>query len=168
MLQSVFLKILGMSWSASIVILAVCLGRILLKKYPKYISYLLWSVVLFRLLCPITLESEKSLIPNYSPALDEFFLEQNTASPKETLMLSEPSDIIGEEKNTDNKSEVAQGILVQTISNEIEETPEVPRQNELVLMGQYIWIAGLCLLLLYGTISLVLIRKKVSESIPLR
>ena len=66
---------------------------------------------MFRLLCPITLESEKSLIPNYSPALDEFFLEQNTASPKETLMLSEPSDIIGEEKNTDNKSEVAQGIL---------------------------------------------------------
>ena len=157
-----------MSWSASIVILAVCLGRILLKKYPKYISYLLWSVVLFRLLCPITLESEKSLIPNYSPALNEFFLEQNTAAPKETLMLSEPSDIIGEEKNTDNKAEVAQGILVQTISNEIEETPEVPRQNELVLMGQYIWIAGLCLLLLYGTISLVLIRKKVSESIPLR
>ena len=48
MLQSVFFKILGMSWSASIVILAVCLGRILLKKYPKYISYLLWSVVLFR------------------------------------------------------------------------------------------------------------------------
>ena len=142
MLQSVFLKILGMSWSASIVILAVCLGRILLKKYPKYISYLLWSVVLFRLLCPITFESEKSLIPNYSPALDEFFLEQNTASPKETLMLSEPSDIIGEEKNTDNKAEVAQGILVQTISNEIEETPEVPRQNELVLMGQYIWIAA--------------------------
>ena len=36
-----FSKILGMSWSASIVILAVCLGRILLKKYQKYISYLL-------------------------------------------------------------------------------------------------------------------------------
>lgn len=168
MLQLVFLKILGMSWSASIVILAVCLGRILLKKYPKCISYLLWSVVLFRLLCPITLESEKSLIPNYNPALNEIFLEQNTVVPKETLMLSESSDIIGEEKNTDNKSEAAQGILVQTISNEIEETPEVSRQNELVLMGQYIWIAGLCLLLLYGTISLVLIRKKVSESIPLR
>ena len=80
MLQSVFLKILGMSWSASIVILAVCLGRILLKKYPKYISYLLWSVVLFRLLCPIILESENSPIPNYSPVINEIFLEQNTTA----------------------------------------------------------------------------------------
>jgi len=41
--------------------------------------------------------SEKSLIPNYSPALNEFFLEQNTAAPKETLMLSEPSDIIADQ-----------------------------------------------------------------------
>ena len=48
-----FLQVLNMSITAGIVICGVLLIRILLKKAPKIFSYLLWGVVLFRLLCPL-------------------------------------------------------------------------------------------------------------------
>lgn len=50
-----------MSLTASVAILFVLLLRLLLKKAPKVISYALWGVVLFRLLCPVSIESGLSL-----------------------------------------------------------------------------------------------------------
>ena len=60
---SVFENVIHMSGVASIVILAVLLLRECLKKAPKLISYALWSVVLLRLICPFTVESAMSIIP---------------------------------------------------------------------------------------------------------
>ena len=48
-----FSNILNMSMTGSVVIAAVLLIRLLLKRLPKIYAYVLWSVVLFRLLCPI-------------------------------------------------------------------------------------------------------------------
>jgi hypothetical protein len=39
------------------------LVRLLLKPAPKIYSYVLWSVVLLRLICPISLEAPVSLVP---------------------------------------------------------------------------------------------------------
>lgn len=63
MLEELFLKILNMSYTASIVIVFVLIARLVLKKAPKVFSYSLWSVVLFRLLCPFSFESALSLLP---------------------------------------------------------------------------------------------------------
>ena len=57
MLDRIFMEILDMSLQASAVILAVILIRLLLKSAPKIFSYALWSVVLLRLLCPISIEA---------------------------------------------------------------------------------------------------------------
>lgn len=62
MLDSVFLKILNMSFTAGIVILVVLLARFLLRRAPKIFSYLLWSVVLFRLLCPVSFSTQLSVL----------------------------------------------------------------------------------------------------------
>lgn len=62
-MDALFLKILNMSITSSYVILCVILARFLLKKAPKVFSYMLWSVVLFRLICPFSFESIISLIP---------------------------------------------------------------------------------------------------------
>lgn len=72
MLERVFLHLLNMSFTGGIVILAVMLLRLLLKKAPRRFSYLLWAVVLFRLLCPFTLESAFSLVRvNPAPLTEE-------------------------------------------------------------------------------------------------
>ena len=52
-----------MSVMAAVVISAVLLLRLLLHRLPKRLMMLLWAVVLFRLLCPVTVESAISLIP---------------------------------------------------------------------------------------------------------
>ena len=54
-------KLINMSLTASVAIVCVMLIRWLLKKAPKVISYALWGVVLFRLLCPVAVESSFSL-----------------------------------------------------------------------------------------------------------
>lgn len=60
-MEMLFLKILNMSLTASYVIIAVLLIRLLLKRAPKKYSYLLWAIVLFRLVCPVSISSELSL-----------------------------------------------------------------------------------------------------------
>lgn len=61
-LQIAFLQVLNMSITASVVIAAVILLRLPLKKAPRIFSYVLWAVVLFRLVCPFSFESAFSLI----------------------------------------------------------------------------------------------------------
>ena len=60
-MERLFLNVLNMSVTASYVIIAVLLLRLPLRKLPKKISYLLWSVVAFRLCCPVTWQSVFSL-----------------------------------------------------------------------------------------------------------
>ena len=56
-MTSIFLQILNMSLTGSAVILLVLAARLMLKRSPKIFSYALWSVVLFRLLCPVSLSA---------------------------------------------------------------------------------------------------------------
>lgn len=56
-----FFKIVEMSLMASVVILAVLLVRVLFRQLPKIFSYVLWSVVLFRLLCPVSISTPFSM-----------------------------------------------------------------------------------------------------------
>ena len=56
-----FNTVLDMSINAGIVILAVILVRAFLFKAPKRFSYLLWTVVGFRLVCPISIKSIVSI-----------------------------------------------------------------------------------------------------------
>ncbi len=67
-----FLEVINMSLTASYVIIAVLFIRLLLKKSPKIFSYVLWTFVLFRLLCPMTIESPFSLLPKNSDTARSF------------------------------------------------------------------------------------------------
>lgn len=60
-MEQLFLTILRMSLSACPVILAVLLVRLLLTGAPKKWSYFLWSVVGFRLICPVSFQAAFSL-----------------------------------------------------------------------------------------------------------
>ena len=63
-MSEIFLKIINMSISASYIVLAVLLLRLLLKKAPKWITVVLWGIVAVRLICPFSIESVLSLIPS--------------------------------------------------------------------------------------------------------
>ena len=59
----VFDSIWRLSLVGSYCILLVILARVLLKKAPKWCSYLLWGIVFVRLCCPVLPETGISLIP---------------------------------------------------------------------------------------------------------
>ena len=63
-MSGLFLKLLNMSISASVLIVVVVLARCLLRKSPKWIHCILWALVGIRLLCPFQLETTFSLAPN--------------------------------------------------------------------------------------------------------
>ena len=63
-MSGIFIKIINMSISASYIVLAVLLLRLLLKKAPKWIAVIPWGIVGLRLIMPFSFESIFSLIPS--------------------------------------------------------------------------------------------------------
>ena len=59
--NTLFPAVLNMSLTASVIILVVLMARLAIKRAPRWCSYALWSVVLFRLLCPVSVSSALSL-----------------------------------------------------------------------------------------------------------
>ena len=63
-MEAVCMKIVEMSIAASWLILAVILLRLFLTKAPKGFRYVLWALVAIRLICPFSIESSFSLVPD--------------------------------------------------------------------------------------------------------
>lgn len=78
MTDVLFLTVLNMSLTASCVILSIVLVRLPLKKAPKIISYALWSVAAFRLLCPFSFKSILSLVPVNASTIPKDIAYQQT------------------------------------------------------------------------------------------
>ena len=79
-MSHLFLRVLHMSLTAGFVILAVMAVRCCLWKAPRIYSYALWSVVLFRLLCPVSFESGFSLIPEGAVSLRQQMVSLESGS----------------------------------------------------------------------------------------
>ena len=121
MLEQIFLKVLDMSRTAGMIIVVVCIARIFLRRFPKCISYMLWSVVLFRLLCPATLELGISLVPSLEPVLYEYAAEKGGA-PAEQAGKVALADTGSEAKESQGKAE----------GQERQEKPEKPGSGQAV------------------------------------
>lgn len=67
-LSTVFVVVLNMSITASVMIVFVLLARLCLKRVPRSFSYALWAVVLFRLLCPVSFASPVAVLSLFGTA----------------------------------------------------------------------------------------------------
>ena len=63
-MSDIFIKIIGMSISASWLIAVVIILRLLFKKVPRRIVCCLCALVALRLVSPFSIESRLSLIPD--------------------------------------------------------------------------------------------------------
>ena len=59
-MHALFPTILNMSLAAGVLVLAVLLLRLALRRAPKWLRCLLWALVAVRLLCPWSLQSSLS------------------------------------------------------------------------------------------------------------
>ena len=164
MLDTVFMQVLDMSKTASLVILAVLVVRLLLKKAPKVFSYALWAVVLFRLLCPFSFEAAVSVVPEMPSVSQGYTL---TDEPISVLGAGEAAyQAVGDALNG--------GLGVQHVrTTETDETGmtryvTTDWWSVWILFGQYVWAAGVGAMLLYSAASYWKIRKNLLVVIPLR
>lgn len=156
-IYTLFPQILNMSITASIVIVFVLLARLLLKKTPKAFSYALWAVVLFRLLCPVSISSNLSLLNVFDAPFSE-------AGSVEYI----PTDIV----HTENPQVT---IPVPGISEAINEN--LPQGEEQLgadpletpmAVATFVWLIGMGALLLHSIISLIKLRRKLIGAVHLR
>lgn len=140
-------SLLNMSITAAYVILAVIAIRFLLKKAPKKFSYLLWIVVAFRLICPLSLELEFSLMSAIDAPVSESGVVEFAPSsmignpyPEITLPVTTVDEVINEQLPTG---------LRQTIGDELETA------NAIAVM---VWTFGIDVMLLYAVYSTLKLR----------
>ena len=159
-LHTVFSAVLNMSITASIAILVILLARIMLKPAPKIFSYALWAVVLFRLLCPVSLASQLSLMglfpaPTTETGRIEYvsFRVPNTEQPANAVDVpaSDPS------QRTGNRAEqsIAEGTAADSL-------------DLLVSIAGVVWICGVAAMLFFHLFQLIRLRRKLTGSIPLK
>ena len=162
MLEDIFVKIIGMSLTASIIIIVVLIVRALLKRFPKFISYGLWSVVLFRLLCPVSFETSFSPVPNVYHELYEYTVENS-------LIMSEGMGEYAASNDSVAKNDLQMDhTTVRSMTVGEENKAEISWKDRILFCGKYVWILGICVMSLYAVISFARIRQKVLVSVPLQ
>ena len=147
-MQATFAKILNMSLTGSIVIAVVLLTRLFLKRAPKIYSYALWAVVLFRLLCPLSITAGLSVLKpipvdttpgisavSYQPVAQA--VRENIPAPVQQFVPAQPA--------------------------EQPETKRTPMQ-----VAAYIWAAGASAMALYSIAQYLILRRRLAEVAPLQ
>ena len=154
-------KLFNMSLTASVAIVLVILLRLLLKKAPKVISYALWGVVLFRLLCPMSIGSNFSVYNLFdAPAQESGTITSvieyvpstivHTEYPSVALPVPGISDVINE-------------ALPQGQEQLVADPLEAPMS-----ITTYIWMIGVLVMVIYSIVSYIRLRRKLSVVVPLR
>lgn len=146
-MSGLFLKLLNMSISASVLIVVVVLARCLLRRSPKWIHCILWALVGIRLLCPFQLETTFSLAPNAQVVS----IEAGAVT----------SQVLAEMPALDN---TANRYLAKYYLEGITVPEQETAQNPMNLIAS-IWLCGVAVLLVYAAVSYVHIRRKVRESV---
>ena len=150
-MAAVFLKLLNLSISASWLVLAVLVLRLVSKRSPKWMNVLLWGIVALRLVLPFSIESALSLIPSaetVSPAAVQF-------DPAPTITSG-----VSVIDNAVNPSLSEHFAAVPTAS--------VNQLYVWAYLAGWVWLIGLGAMLLYALVSYLRLRRRVSVSLPVQ
>ncbi len=154
-MEKLFLNLLEMSLIGSYVILAVLFTRVFLQKFPKIYSYLLWTVVFFRLLCPVTLESTMSILPEPTKGVD--FSRFGDLQPVEQVKNPENTTIFPDSPSS---------TPIDVQSNEVTETSVTEKKNlSLLKILLFIWFIGIFFASGYSLFSLFKLKKMLKSAV---
>lgn len=140
-MSEIFIKILNMSLAASYCIAVVMVLRFFFRKQPKILSYLLWSVVLFRLVCPFSISGSYSLM-----RLDTDIISQENMmrwSGAETENNWETVDNV--EQNAANGADTEKDLHTSEAN-----AGEAFSLQKVVDIAAWIWFGGVILLICYS------------------
>lgn len=139
-----FTHILNLSISASWLVLAIIGTRFVLKHAPKSLHCALWALVAFRLLCPISIESELSLLPT------------REVIPQEYLAMEPMDDGFSQAASVDL---VTNPVYDTPVSIAI--TPTVDRVQHWDMIATILWLTGIGAMTIYAAYSYLSLRLRV-------
>lgn len=149
LLQDLFKQVLDLSITASYVAIAVMVARIFLRKSPKIFSFILWGVVLFRLVSPISFISEFSIFNLFNRGLGDFQNISYVDAATEVLeVISVPMNFNSKNSISDVTMEVVDLSLLENIFN----------------ISTIIWIIGIQVLLVIGIVSYIKLLAKIKTA----
>lgn len=162
-LTQIFAKVLNMSLTASLVIVLVIAARFVLRKSPKVFSYALWAVVLFRLLCPVSLPSPVSLLG---------LLDAPVAQTEGITTTVEyiPYEVVEKApENPQQPSDLPQNTTAQTPTQSQQATVESQREPlSAAEIITYIWLAGIAVMVVVGVGSYLRFRKHLTGAMQVK
>ena len=167
-MEALFLKLVNMSITASWLVLAIIAVRLVFKKAPKWILCLLWGLVAFRLVCPFSIESGLSLIPDAEPLSQESAYTPETGKQAHGDILDSEGNVIVE-RNLAAKGDIldSEGNVIVEVEDGHRTYPEEEQAHGWMYFLSRIWLAGFAVMLAYTAVSYYLLRQKVSTAIPL-
>ena len=163
-METVFQTLLRMSLTGSAVILIVLLARLALTKAPKKFAYVLWAVVLFRLLCPVSFSVELPFQARMkAPQLAEYLQAAPSEQKLPAVQPAAPQTHAGAAAAVKNEADTA----VQAASQQgapLDAQPQVSRTQ----ICTYVWILGVAAMLVCSAVSLARLKKRLKTAAPLR
>ncbi|MDE6603953.1 MAG: M56 family metallopeptidase [Lachnospiraceae bacterium] len=147
-----FLKVLYRSMVAGGTVLAILPLRMLLKRAPKVCSYLLWALVLYRLLCPFTFVSSLSLLGMFE-----------TEDAAQIQMVETEFSEVQMESGAGETPDIQTEGQTPGISRE-----EGRNRRSRLRMAAHVWAAGIAAMLLYGAVSMTLLSRRLKGAVRLR
>ena len=154
-MSNLFSTVLNMSMTGSVVILLVVLARFLLKRAPKIFSYALWSVVLFRLLCPVALTAPVSVLNALKPEVQE-------ASESTSVVYYLPAEVSQDSDFTFIPAENQSG------TDSVQAGESEHTHMDLMMAASYVWITGSAIMILYSVIQYIRLRGKLVGAVVYR
>lgn len=154
LIEQLFLRILNMSLTAGITIVAVLIIRLMLKRVPKIFSYALWAVVLFRLLCPFSFSSAVSLLGVLrAPAAEQGKIEY---IPENIGLMEQPE----------------MNLPVPAVENDVNESlsaadigDSVNPMQIVTFIGACVWLFGIVIMLVYGVVTYLKLRNTLKKAV---
>ena len=162
----IFPRILNMSLTASVIICLVLLCRLLLKRAPKIYSYILWGVVIFRLLCPISLSAPVSVLGIFdTPVMEQTSENMGDKGTVTSTVAYIPTDIVHSEYPEVTLPIPGVGDRISEAVNERLPSGEFQlRADPLefpVTFVTYLWMLGIMGMLVSGIVSYFRLRKNI-------
>lgn len=158
--------LLKMSLTGSVVICAVLLLRLCLRRAPKIFSYALWLIVLFRLLCPVSVALPVSIF-NLIPSAQTHVTDQLPAREHPgngNAILAEGTGTTGEGSGASKEDVVIEDSSVSEHLSESQAAMEVTSLWSWKNIAFCIWLAGVLVMTGYAVASVLQLHKKLKHS----
>lgn len=162
-----FMMFLQRNGILTLVILAVLLVRLLLRRLPKKYSYLLWSVVGIRMLFQIQLPARFGLLSLWHYMTQQISGSQLLTAPKQLTNMQKITD---PQAGAQNLQPAGQLITGQTVTGAARGLSQAGAKagsgwDHLLQICMLIWIAGMIVLLLYGILSYFKCRRMTVQAV---